>query len=187
VLVATGLYALGLGWAHLKRAGSGLLASLGSGQRLSMVDTEQLFKGFLWCKPSWAGWAEDESVVAVREDIKFSLAANGARTPWPWVWFLQGLACATTALRAVSLLFGVACLPLFYALHRRLHPCSATVGSNLGMVRCAWHVRMYTCVGAWSWPLDFNMVKVKLAWAQETERSTGCTAGMVPHAQACCQ
>ena len=32
-----GLYALGLGWAHLKRAGSGLLASLGASQRLSMV------------------------------------------------------------------------------------------------------------------------------------------------------
>jgi hypothetical protein len=34
-----GLYALGLGWAHLKRAGSGLLAPLGSSQRLSMVRT----------------------------------------------------------------------------------------------------------------------------------------------------
>ena len=32
-----GLYALGLGWAHLKRAGSSMLASLGSSQRLSMV------------------------------------------------------------------------------------------------------------------------------------------------------
>ena len=35
-----GLYALGLGWAHLKRAaGSGMLASLGSSERLTMVHT----------------------------------------------------------------------------------------------------------------------------------------------------
>lgn len=34
-----GLYALGLGWAHLKRAGSGMLALLGSSQQLTMVHT----------------------------------------------------------------------------------------------------------------------------------------------------
>lgn len=34
---SAGLYALGLGWAHLRRAGSGLLVPLGSSQRLSMV------------------------------------------------------------------------------------------------------------------------------------------------------
>ena len=48
--------------------------------------------------------------------------------------YAQGSACSTTALRAVTLLFGVACLPLFYALHRRLHPQTATVGNSLGTV-----------------------------------------------------
>lgn len=47
---------------------------------------------------------------------------------------LQGAACSTTALRAVTLLFGVACVPLFYALHRRLHPRTATAGNSLATV-----------------------------------------------------
>jgi hypothetical protein len=34
----------------------------------------------------------------------------------------------------MSLLFGVACLPLFYALHRRLHPRTATAGNSLATV-----------------------------------------------------
>ena len=56
-------------------------------------------------------------------------------TTWKAVFpYMQGSACSTTALRAVTLLFGVACLPLFYALHRRLHLQTATVGNSLATV-----------------------------------------------------
>jgi len=46
---------------------------------------------------------------------------------------LQDQACGTTALRSVNLLFSMACLALFYAMHRRLHA-DVDTGSALGTV-----------------------------------------------------
>jgi hypothetical protein len=49
--------------------------------------------------------------------------------------YLQALACGTAALRAVNLLFGAACIPLFYSMHRRLHA-DTTTSTSLAAVRC---------------------------------------------------
>ena len=49
--------------------------------------------------------------------------------------FLQAVACGTVALRTVNLLFGAACLPLFYFMHRQLHA-GSTTSSSLAAVRC---------------------------------------------------
>jgi hypothetical protein len=49
--------------------------------------------------------------------------------------FLQALACGTAALRAVNLLFGAACIPLFYFVHRQLHA-DTNPSTSLAAVRC---------------------------------------------------
>ena len=67
------------------------------------------------------------------EDV-LKAAPHGNSSGAGIIEILQGSACSTTALRAVTLLFGVACLPLFYALHRRLHPRAATAGNSLATV-----------------------------------------------------
>ena len=48
---------------------------------------------------------------------------------------VQAKACGTAALRAVNLLFGAACIPLFYFVHRQLHADSTTY-TSLAAVRC---------------------------------------------------
>jgi hypothetical protein len=48
---------------------------------------------------------------------------------------LQAVACGSAALRMVNLLFGAACLPLFYAVHRELHADTSTANS-FAVVSC---------------------------------------------------
>lgn len=48
---------------------------------------------------------------------------------------LQAVTCGTAALRAVNLLFGAACLPLFYFMHWQLHAVT-TMSTSLAAVRC---------------------------------------------------
>ena len=52
---------------------------------------------------------------------------------------VQASACGTVVLRAVNLLFGAACLPLFYFMHQQLHADATTTASLATVCSCLSH------------------------------------------------